>query len=72
MTKKDLIEKLEPYSDDVKIYIESDHGQVPESAGAIVVSKDEEFPDMDFDGDLSWKDADTVKNKSHVTAIKIY
>ena len=69
MTKKELIESLAPYPDDALIYVESDHGQVPEQSEGVAVSKDEELPFTDFDGEIAWRS--DVKNKGAVTAIII-
>jgi hypothetical protein len=72
MTKKELVELLKPFPDEVIIYVESDHGQTPEQAGSISLSKDEQLPHNDFDGDMGWKDEGKVENVDHVTAIKIW
>jgi len=71
MTKKELLEALAPYPDSAEIYVESDHGQIPAQAGFVAVSKDEQLPYTDFDGDIGWKSAEDVKKNDQVTAINI-
>lgn len=72
MTKKELVKLLALYPDGAEIYVESDHGQTPEQAGGISLSKDEQLPYNDFDGDMGWKDSCNVEKTDHVTAIKIW
>jgi len=69
MTKKELIEELSIYPDDAIIYIEADHGQLPEQVDNIFVTKDEELPYTSED--IAWRGLDEVKKIDQVTAIKI-
>lgn len=68
MTNKKLIDILRILPKDANIYIESDHGQVPEPAYHVNVSSDEELP---YRGDeIDWDSIDDVP-KHTVTAILI-
>lgn len=71
MIKKELVGILAPYPDNAIICMEADHGQVPERAGYVAVTKDEELPGTDFDGEVAWRDIDDVKKNDQVTGIKI-
>lgn len=61
MTKGELLEKLEGLPDSAIIYIEADHGQVPEQAGnsiRVCSTTRGELPYMDDEGILHWEEVD--------------
>lgn len=63
MTVKELKELLENAPDDAKVFIESDHGQCPESAGGILSCYDKKIKESYYGEDFSFEDVDPKKTK---------
>lgn len=64
---KDLIENI---PDNAKVYVESDHGQTSEIAGAVCVTYDDS--DLPFYGDeLEWENTGDMSAPLNVTAVRI-
>ena len=69
MKKSELLELWKGIPGDAEIYVESDHGQIPEQAYGIEVTFDDEI--SYYGEDNSWKEIKPSTDLSKVTAIRI-
>jgi hypothetical protein len=69
MTKADLLESWKGIPSNVEIFVESDHGQIPEFAYGIEYT-DEDLREVHRE-DIIWKDIKPSTDLSKITAILI-
>ena len=72
MKVSELLQKIDHVDGDALVYMEADHGQMPECAGSVVATTESPETMPYYGEDLDWVSIEEVPDDKKITAIKIF